>query len=283
MDDYLKNGFAVVRNVFSGEEISEIAEEVDRLKLEGLKHTSSFRQGNILFAIEDDPNLGHVLRFLHWPGYISPVLARYRIDIRLLEIVMPYIGINLKQISSQIVWKTPGAKSTSYTFHQDYRFRRPRHAYRRMGISNIQIGIAIDGHCVENGCLKMVKGSHLEGPVELNYDKSVYKGACSSEDLDKLGYSQKDIVDVELDPGDVVYWSPYTIHGSGNNLSNGDRRLFINGFITAENCDVGEWAFKDGKPCELGEQQMVQYEDLYERPEPHYVEGDLNPYKEDNY
>ncbi len=65
----------------------------------------------------------------------------------------------------------------------------------------------------------------------------------------------------------------HTVHGSGPNISDMDRRFYINGYVTAANCDRGEWAFKGGEPCPLaGEQAMVHYEDLHTRPEPHYVE-----------
>jgi hypothetical protein len=43
--------------------------------------------------------------------------------------------------------------------------------------------------------------------------------------------------------------------------------------VIAENCDRGEWAFRDGEPCALGEPVLVHYDELYERPEPHYVDG----------
>ncbi len=51
-----------------------------------------------------------------------------------------------------------------------------------------------------------------------------------------------------------------------------DRRIYLNGYVTAPNCDRGEWAFRGGEPCRLGEPILVHYEDLHARPEPHYVE-----------
>ena len=51
-----------------------------------------------------------------------------------------------------------------------------------------------------------------------------------------------------------------------------DLRTYRNGYVTAANCDRGEWAFRGGKPCQLGDPVLVHYEDLHARPEPHYVE-----------
>ena len=48
---------------------------------------------------------------------------------------------------------------------------------------------------------------------------------------------------------------------------------YINGYVAADMCDRGEWAFQGGNPCPLGEPQLVHYEDLYIRPEPHYPDS----------
>ena len=73
-------------------------------------------------------------------------------------------------------------------------------------------------------------------------------------------------------PGDVALWSLYAVHGSGPNLSGIDRRVYLNGYVAADACDRGEWAFRDGQPCALGAPQLVHYEELHSRGEPHYVE-----------
>lgn len=95
--------------------------------------------------------------------------------------------------------------------------------------------------------------------------------------LEQWGLDPDRMVDILLDPGDVVMWLPHTLHASGPNRSTIDRRAYVNGYVIADNCDRGEWAFKDGAPCELGEPVLVQYEELYTRPEPHYIEGPIYP------
>jgi ectoine hydroxylase-related dioxygenase (phytanoyl-CoA dioxygenase family) len=93
----------------------------------------------------------------------------------------------------------------------------------------------------------------------------------SDSALLSAGLSPDDVVDVVLEPGDLALWSPYLVHGSGTNSSDHRRRLYINGYVRAEDCDRGEWAFRDGEPVRLGpEPALVHYEALAERPEPHY-------------
>ena len=279
VDYYNRKGYAIVRNFYSKEEIAEVAEAADELKAEGLKHEGSFRHQNLLYLIQQDPNLGKVLRFCHWPSYSFPVFAKYRNDLRLMELLKPIIGHNLKQISNQIIWKTPGAAQTSYGFHQDARFRRPASAYRNMATAMVQTFIAIDRHTIENGCLILIEGSQNRGDLNHYTDKSVFEELASEEALKSLNLDHLPRVNVLLEPGDIAFWNPYLLHGSGPNVSAEDRRVYTNGYISAEDCDVGEWAFKNGEPIPLGEPKLVQYDDLFTRPEPHYIHGAPHPVK----
>ena len=91
--------------------------------------------------------------------------------------------------------------------------------------------------------------------------------------LEAVGLSEADAVDLALDPGDLALWSPYLVHGSGSNRSSHKRRFYINGSVRAGDCDRGEWAFRNGRPVPLGPTPaLVHYEELHERPGPHYVD-----------
>jgi hypothetical protein len=95
----------------------------------------------------------------------------------------------------------------------------------------------------------------------------------TSKALEDVALSEADAADVILEPGDFALWSPYLVHGSGTNRSNHKRRLYINGYVRAADCDRGEWAFREGSPVSFGPRPaLVHYEELYEHPEPHYVD-----------
>lgn len=280
LDHYYEKGYVLIKDFYTSEEVAELQEAADDLKSEGLKHDASFRHKNLLYLIQHDPNLGKILRFCHWPSYSFPVFSKYRNDLRLMELLSPIIGDNIKQVTNQVIWKTPGAARTSYGFHQDARFRRPASAFRDMGNSYIQTFMAIDRHTTENGCIILIEGSHKLGDLDHYTNKSVFEEDVSEEVLESLGLGHLRKVEIQMDPGDIVIWNAYLLHGSGSNLSTGDRRVYTNGYMTAENCDRGEWAFRDGKPVPLGEQVLVQYDDLFTRPEPHYIQGAPHPVRE---
>lgn len=267
-----EHGYAIVRGVYGAEDVAALGGALDALKAEARRYAAPFRHQNLLWVVRSDPRAGRHLRFVHWPSYVSQVLAAYRIDRRQLALIEPAIGSDVKQIGNQATWKTPGVRDTAFGWHQDARFRRPASAFRDLATSYVQVLIAIDRHDRENGCLKLVPGTH-SGLLDLPVDRSVMDATASDASLAAMGLNPASVVHVELEPGDVVMWAAYTVHASEPNRSGGDRRAYINGYVRADACDRGEWAFRGGVPCPLGTPQLVQYDDLHTRPEPHYVEG----------
>ncbi|MGD8934469.1 MAG: phytanoyl-CoA dioxygenase family protein, partial [Gammaproteobacteria bacterium] len=235
---------------------------------------------NVVYVVRKNPECGYHVRFIHWVPYISPLLDKIRIDKRYLAICSPLIGDDIKQIQSQTNWKTPGCADTYYSFHQDYRFRRPASAFRNIGTSNLNTMLAVDPHTRENGCLQVYPGSHKLGPLDLPQYDSILNMGYHHEVLIDAGLDPNNLIDIELDPGDVAIWYSYVIHGSGPNQASTDRRGFLNSYNKAQDTDRGEWAFRKGVPCPLeGEPALINYDALYEDETPHYVKGSLYPSK----
>lgn len=269
---YRGRGFAVLRGVFAPDEVAEISCAFDCQREAGLKYGASFRHGNLLYRLGDDPTLGKLVRLVQWPSYQDPALERVRRDPRLFEILSPILGRDIKQIINQLHWKPPGSQVADFAFHQDVRFRRPRTAYRNLEISYVQTGIAIDPHTKESGAMRLLPYSHLRGELTIPAPRQILDGTPQDAALEAAGLNPAKLIDLEMAPGDVALWSVLMVHGSACNKTAADRRFYLNGYVRASDCDRGEWAFRDGKPCPLGEPQLVHYEQLYERPEPHYVE-----------
>jgi ectoine hydroxylase-related dioxygenase (phytanoyl-CoA dioxygenase family) len=269
---YRDQGYAVLRGVFDAAEVAAMAGRFDHHWAEGMRHHASFRHGNLLYRLGEDAARGKILRLVQWPSYVDPVLESIRRDPRFFRMLEPLLGRDIKQIINQLHWKPPGAAAAEFAFHQDARFRRPRAAYRNLAISYVQTGIAIDPHRRGNGAMRIYPGSHRLGEKELAAAAPVLDQRMAEERLAAAGLDPARLVDLELEPGDVALWNVYTIHGSGPNATAGDRRFYLNGYVRAEDCDRGEWAFRADKPCPLGTPVLVHYDDLHRRPEPHYLE-----------
>jgi hypothetical protein len=270
---YWRDGYTVVRGFFSSDEVARIADALDQLYAEGCAHGRCFRQGNLFYNVARERDGGEPLvRMVQWPSYHQPVLDGVRLDGRFARLLEPLIGRDLKQIINQVHWKAPGALG-DFAWHQDSRFRRPADAYRNLATAYVQTGLAIDPHTPESGCMRMIPRSHLRGDLGMDGAKLVLGTAMEDAALDAVGLDASEAVDLVLDPGDLALWSPYLVHGSGTNRSDHKRRLYINGYVRAPDCDRGEWAFRDGSPVPFGSTPaLVHYDALLERPGPHYPE-----------
>ncbi len=266
-------GFAIVPGVFAAGEVAELAEAFERIHAEGLARGQSWRDRNTYYKLADDEALGRVLRYVQWAAWLDETLEAARRDPRLFAIMEPLIGRDIKQIINQMHWKAPGAAMTDFGFHQDSRSRRPREAYRDLGGSYIQTAIAIDPQTNENGAMLVCPKSHLLGELPFDPGRRSMDVPMDTDDLRRLRIDPNKTVTVTMEPGDVAYWHVYTLHGSGPNRSQIDRRLYINGYVKAENCDRGEWAFRDATPCPLeGEPTLVHYEELFTNPGPMFTD-----------
>lgn len=269
-----RDGYAVVRGFLSLNEIEELGREIDAVAAAAAEKGASWRHGNLTYRLGADRDGTLRPRMAQWMAYAYPAFDRLRTDPRFFELLSPRLGQDMKQIINQLHWKPPAAASSDFAFHQDSRFRKPFEAYRNLGRSYVQTGLAIDRHEPESGGMRFAPGSHKEGPLNLDTSNEVMSSDMAAAELEVVGIQPGSLVDLWLEPGDLALWSPYLVHGSGRNRSDHQRRFLINGYVRAQDCDRGEYAFRNGAPVPLsGEPALVHYEALRERPEPHFLEA----------
>ncbi|MBV8853309.1 MAG: phytanoyl-CoA dioxygenase family protein [Sinobacteraceae bacterium] len=266
-------GYVVVRGFFPADVMDAIRRESDWIYQQGLKHHATYRDRNLLFEVLDDPRAGRrVVLQVHWMAWISPLFEQMRRDLRYLTILEPFLGRDIKQISHQIHWKPPGAKYTFYRYHQDARFRN-QDATRNFLEGNVTTGLAIDRQTVANGALRVIPRSHRRGYLGLSEDGTIMTGHTPDDDLRQAGLDPGRAVICEMEPGDLLLWTLYTVHGSAPNCSDYDRRFLINSYVRAADSHRGEWAFRNGISTPLGtEPEICKYEQLREKPGPFYIE-----------
>jgi ectoine hydroxylase-related dioxygenase (phytanoyl-CoA dioxygenase family) len=68
-----------------------------------------------------------------------------------------------------------------------------------------------------------------------------------------------------MDPGDVLMWNPFTIHGSQPNRSTRSRRVYINGFARSKDCDHGVDVTVGGKVVPLAWGPETRWDVVEER------------------
>lgn len=171
---FQRDGFLVVRNVFSSHEVDELREAIAR---EGRTAASI---GRIL-----EPKAGEVVP-------VGDLLGRERLrdlvfDGRLIDIARSLLG------RSEIVYFGDSGLMVGghgRGFHKDNTVRdSSAHADWRSAYTLIRMGIYLQDHDRYSGGLKVRRGSHLHPDVA--------SGA---------------IVDIDTRPGDIVVWSLRTTH-----------------------------------------------------------------------
>ena len=82
--------------------------------------------------------------------------------------------------------------------------------------------IAIDRATRENGCLQVLRGSHTMGRIE--HGKT---GDQTGADLERVDVARQrfELVYVELDPGDAVFFHANLLHRSDQNRSDNAHRV----------------------------------------------------------
>ena len=269
-------GYAIVRGFLSPSETAHLSAETDRMYQEGLKHHATYRDRNLLFEVLDDPKANRrVVLQAHWTAWLSPFMEEIRRSEKYLSVLEPFLGVDIKQITHQVHWKPPGAKYTSYRFHQDARFREGNIKDFSYVRSTVTTGLAIDRQTVANGALRVIPKSHRLGYLGLSDDGPIMVGQTQDEELRRAGLDPRNIVTCEMEPGDLLLWTLFTVHGSAPNVSDYDRRFMIMSYVRAADSERGEWAFRGGVSTPLGlEPQVCKYEQLRERPGPFYIEPD---------
>lgn len=136
-------------------------------------------------------------------------------DPRILDIVEALLGPNIMLYYSMFMMKPPRQGFTA-PWHQDFAF----FAHNRARLLACQL--YVDDSTLENGCIKVVPGSHKLG-LQNHYDgekfTSKVEGDVSRFDAQALA--------VPMKAGGMVIWHSLTLHASDPNRSERPRRGIV--------------------------------------------------------
>jgi hypothetical protein len=226
-DEFFTRGFIRLPAQFAANEVAELSQICDRLRLEaeqvgetGLHRGAQF----VLGRVQGGAHAGETrIDRIVWAGAAEPELLAWGQDPRLLLPVAELLGTReMQHIINQIHYKLPG-DGVEFPWHQDSSHRRygtPEWRDVNGRGSYVQTVVAIDACGLDNGPLLFVENSCQLGHVPVG----------EHGDLPREVLDLQRVVPVKMDPGDVVLFGPYTIHGSAPNHSERSRRLFINGY-----------------------------------------------------
>ncbi|QGG57565.1 phytanoyl-CoA dioxygenase family protein [Paenibacillus sp. B01] len=207
VDFYKKNGYLLVKGVFSDEEVEEMRGGVERIirrAAEAKRDDNAAWQGEFLPPAELKKL---VLKGFHDVHYHEACFMRAVVHPNMAAILSRLIGPNVHLHHTKMLVKPP-ENGAAFPMHQDYPYFP--HAQHTMLAASVHLDRADE----QNGCLRVVPGSHAEG--SLPHVGSYY--------LNHKQYPISDGIPCPADAGDVLFFNYLTIHGSDANRSERTRR-----------------------------------------------------------
>ncbi|MES2652499.1 MAG: phytanoyl-CoA dioxygenase family protein [Bacteroidota bacterium] len=124
---------------------------------------------------------------------------------------------------SKLMQKEPKVGG-AWEWHQDYGYwYRDGFLYPQM----LSVLTALSPATKENGCLQVLKGSHLVGRIEHGF--SGEQVGANQERVDEL-MKKLELVFVEMEAGDTLFFHSNTLHRSDANLSDAPRWSLISAY-----------------------------------------------------
>jgi phytanoyl-CoA hydroxylase len=196
---YREHGYLRVPRLFDESEVEEMRDAIDRI-LAGVAGTEH-DVNHVWKAVARQA----VLKGFHNVEYHDAAFTHAVMHPRLVEILTRLIGPNVQLHHTKMLVKPP-ERGAPFPMHQDYPyFPHERHTV-------LAASVHLDDTTLENGCLRVVPGSHEDGPLE------------AAGESHTLSVPLDDGTPVEAAAGDVLFFNYLTIHGSGPNLSDRTRR-----------------------------------------------------------
>ncbi len=217
-----QDGFAVLRDAITPEEVSALHGEAVRLcrgELAEIDHAP-------VVGDESDDELMRRFLCIHYPHKVSEVARRALHAPRVVDALTRIIGPNVKAMQSMLFIKSEGKPGQPW--HQDEFFIPTRDR------SLTAVWIALDDATIENGCLWVLPGSHRRGVLYPDREQDDDRFDCSIEAFD-FPYRDEDAVPVEVPAGSAVIFNGYLLHRSLQNSGrHGYRRALANHYMSAE-------------------------------------------------
>ena len=244
-----RDGFLMLVNLFDSEEMDlliRIAKNDRRLEAEALERRDMDARTSKLWLTDKLEN-DIYSAFVRCPRIIEPLeqllegeIYHYHHKMMLKE---PFVG-------------------GSWEWHQDYGYWYSNSCLFPLMASCL---IAVDTATKENGCLQVLKGSHLMGRID-----HIKAGDQTGADIDRVNEALKylDLIYCEMKPGTALFFHSNLLHRSNANSSPNPRWSLICCYNAARNpCKPREnhpaysylERWPDSRIKEIGHRQLRDY------------------------
>ncbi|MDX1933710.1 MAG: phytanoyl-CoA dioxygenase family protein [Capsulimonadales bacterium] len=236
--DYQRDGYVIVPELFRSDEIAAMIADV-----EGGERVATHTRGK-------EDTTGRKARLAIWHELGDDIWAAVSTNPRVVNNVRMLVGEDIAFFHGKVMLKEAGTGG-AWEWHQDYGYwYNQGFVFPRL----LSVFVALDQATIENGCLRVLKGSHLLG--RLDHGKV---GDQTGADPNRMGELEKlfEQVYVELNPGDALFFHSNLLHTSGPNDSTRHRRSFIICYNALANPQLGEKQTAEKRPCPVSADDAI--------------------------
>ena len=214
IESYHNDGYLIVHNVLGADEIEALRQVTDRL----LHQARYVTRHDDVFDIGPDhsPATPRVRRIRH-PNLVDPVydeVLRHAGIHRIVEQLVGSSGIRYQETKLNVKAARSGE---AVEWHQDWAF------VPHTNDDLLAVGIPLDDMTVENGCLRVVPGSHRADIFD-HHAHGLFVGAVDPAPIRDV---LETAVPIEVEAGGISIHHVRALHGSAPNPSDHPRRLYL--------------------------------------------------------
>jgi phytanoyl-CoA hydroxylase len=211
-----RDGYVVLKNFFTQEEVDLIY--------------GTSMQDNVIsqksFDFNDSKGMRTKLALWYTPQ--DDVYGMYSRCERMVNAVEMILGGQAAHYHSKLMQKEPKVGG-AWEWHQDYGY------WYNNGFlfpDMVSVMLALTTANKENGCLQVIKGSHRMGRIE--HGMAGQQVGASMEKVEEA-LKRMELVYVELEPGDTLFFHCNILHRSEANLSERSRWSLISAYNLVSN------------------------------------------------
>ncbi|MBP3963962.1 phytanoyl-CoA dioxygenase family protein [Paenibacillus lignilyticus] len=230
---YHRDGYVLVNNLFDREEIDLMIREI-----EGGERVAGSTYSN-------DDRSGLKAKLAIWFELGPDMWSAVSTCPRLVNNVSSLLGEDAAFFHGKVMLKE-ARSGGAWEWHQDYGYWYDQgFIYPNM----ISVFIALDAATKENGCLQVLRGSHLLGRLE--HGKV---GGQTGADVNRIRHLQSmfELVHCEMAPGSALFFHSNLLHSSAPNLSDYHRRTFVSCYNATGNPQLQSQGLKHYDRCPVG-------------------------------
>lgn len=221
VEQFARDGFAVVRSVFDPTEVAALRDEAERLiaactAAPPPDDECELQWDSDWMEDEEDAADQRTLRMIFPVVHLSEPFLKLAFDPRITEPIAQVLGDDsVSLFEDKLNCKLPGG--SGFAWHQDWSC-----CWRLHTDQLVSCFVALDAADARNGALQVIPGSHAQREC-----LPFKPGQSSDFEVDPAHVDARRVVTAEMEPGDILLFDCFLLHHSERNRSDRARRTVI--------------------------------------------------------